>query len=922
MPASTLIANRFELGSYLSQGGMGTVYLGRDTQTQESVAIKKLKPDLVAEDPKRITRFVQEGEALRALNHPNIVKLLAAAQHEGEHYLVMEYVPGGSLADLLKLQPQLPISRVLAIALELSDALTRAHHLKIIHRDLKPANILLAEDGTPRLTDFGIARMGEPSTTKSSGVVGTISYVCPEAFSGETLDARADLWAFGVILFEMLSGKRPFAGVTASAIVGAILNQRTPDLEALRPDAPVALVDLIYRLLEKNREERLPSARLLGAELEGVMQYNWPSDTPKAPVFSKQMFMTPAPAPTPRQHNLPAQTTEFVGREAELAEISKLLGQRGVRLLSIIGPGGIGKTRLALEAALAQLANFADAGDGVYFVGLAPLNSPDLIVSTVAQAVGFQFSSGQGETRDPQQQLLDYLREKTMLLVVDNFEHILDGASLVAEILEAAQGLKILVTSRERLNMHGETLFRLEGLDFPAWKQPEDALEYSAVKLFLQSARRIQPGFQIEAGDLSDLARICRQVEGLPLGIVLAAGWIEALSLKEISDEIERSVDFLETQARDVPTRQRSIRAVFDYSWNLMSEAERLAFMRLSVFRGGWTRDAAQAVAGAPLPMLIALVNKSLLRRNPDSGRYGVHELLRQYAADHLAEVPEVEISARDAHCRYYSAFLGQREPTLSGPRQLEVMDEIAADFENVRAAWAVAIAERQEAEFHQMAFALWRYLEYRFAFQEMQAFFETAIQGFDSGAAETQSSLSLGLALAVLGAAGYLTLDLHGKSREVARRSLEILRQYDHPRETALALYAASVNATTVDQALSLLRESLQLFHQVNDQTNEAYAHVRLAMWTMQKGNSPEIDSHLEQASGLADPIGNRFLSGSIHAYRAVRALRQGNIAEAKDEYRQWLTLAQEVNSPGLIAVALMFLGNAAYVDRDYDEA
>src|SRR5579859_6622081 len=261
-----LIADRFELGNFLSQGGMGAVYRGRDTQTDDTVAIKQLKSDLLADKPELVKRFVREGDALRALNHPNIVKLLTAAQHDGKHYLVMEYVSGGSLADLLKTQPRLPMARVLAIALELADALARAHHLKIIHRDIKPANVLLAEDGTPRLTDFGIARVGETTMTKSSSVMGTVAYLSPEAFGSGPLDGRADLWAFGVMLFEMLAGERPFEGETTSAIIGAILNQRTPDLEALRPDAPVALVDLIYRMLEKNREERIPSARLIGAE--------------------------------------------------------------------------------------------------------------------------------------------------------------------------------------------------------------------------------------------------------------------------------------------------------------------------------------------------------------------------------------------------------------------------------------------------------------------------------------------------------------------------------------------------------------------------------------------------------------------------------------------------------------------------------
>src|SRR5579859_1241202 len=386
MDVPMLIGSRFELGSFLSQGGMGAVYRGRDTQTDNIVAIKQLKPDLLASDPDLVRRFVREGEALRTLNHPNIVKLLSAIEHDGQYYLVMEYVSGGSLEELLRKTPRLPVSRVLAIALELADALTRAHHLKIIHRDIKPANVLLAEDGTPRLTDFGVARVGETSTTKDGVVIGTVAYLCPEALHGEALDARADLWSFGVMLYEMLAGRRPFGGSSTGAVVSAILNQRTPDLEALRPDAPVALVDLIYRMLEKSREQRIPSARLVGAELEGVIRYNWPdrpsqalparsgmSDKPSSETETSLIQEIPS-TPASISNNLPAQTAPFVGRERELLELAKLLADPGVRLLTILGPGGMGKTRLALEAAAQHIRQFPD---GVYFVELAPLSAPE-----------------------------------------------------------------------------------------------------------------------------------------------------------------------------------------------------------------------------------------------------------------------------------------------------------------------------------------------------------------------------------------------------------------------------------------------------------------------------------------------------------------------------------------------------------------
>ncbi len=304
MQGGQIIANRYEIIRTIGQGGMGDVFQGRDRQTGELVAIKQLKPDIVNETPDLLERFRREGEALRELNHPNIVKMLAAVEEDGLHYLIMQYVEGGSLRDLLDRHPQLPVDQVLAIGIELADALTRAHHLKIIHRDLKPENVLLTEEGAPLLTDFGVARIGTRTrVTETGSVIGTYSYLSPEACMGEDLDPRTDIWSFGVMLYEMLAGQRPFDASQSTAVLLAILNNPLPDLAALRPDVPLSLADLISRMLQKEREQRVPSVRLVGAALEAILEggdvaLSGILPQPGQPGGPASRFATPTPAIT------------------------------------------------------------------------------------------------------------------------------------------------------------------------------------------------------------------------------------------------------------------------------------------------------------------------------------------------------------------------------------------------------------------------------------------------------------------------------------------------------------------------------------------------------------------------------------------------------------------------------------------------
>ena len=451
----------------------------------------------------------------------------------------------------------------------------------------------------------------------------------------------------------------------------------------------------------------------------------------------------PSRSPLP-QHNLPPQPTPFVGRAAELADIRRRLENPTCRLLTLAGPGGIGKTRLSVEVAETVIETHLDKANfahGVYFVSLASIGSPDHLVPTVADALNFSFYNDV----DQKVQLLEYLREKEMLLVLDNLDHLLGAADLVSDILTTAPAVKILITSREALNLQEEWFFPVEGLSIPddevIGREELASLEaYGAVQLFMQSARRARPDFSLEEAQ-DCVLRICRLVEGMPLGIELAAAWLKVFPCNKIAREIDQNLDFLTTSLRNVPARHRSMRAVFEHSWQLLTEREREVLGRLSVFRGGFRQTAAEQIAGATLMELAALVEKSLLRLNP-AGRYQMHELLRQFGAEKLEASPQDKEATQHRHCEYFMRFLQQREETITGQRQKSVLDEIRGEVENVRTAWNWAVTHGQVEAINQGLETLYQFYWIRSRFQEGEEAFRQAVKRLQTPALPLSSEM------------------------------------------------------------------------------------------------------------------------------------------------------------------------------------
>ncbi len=628
--------------------------------------------------------------------------------------------------------------------------------------------------------------------------------------------------------------------------------------QVLLSHATRALVDVPARDLGPHRLKDLSAPeRLYQLEIDGVR-----ADFPPLKTVEAGM------------KNLPAPRTSFVGRSHELAEIDRLLGDPECRLLTLVGPGGVGKTRLALEAAARRVESYPH---GVHFVPLASITSPEFLAPAVAESMQFGVDAAHSAIA-AEEQLLDFLRERTALIVLDNFEHLVEGSTLLTSVIEQAPRVELLTTSRERLNVQAEWVLDLEGLAL-ADTGDESA---TALRLFVERAAQVVPGFALN-GERPNAHRICRLVDGMPLGIELAASWVSTLSCAEIADEIEGNIDFLATTMRDVPERHRSLRAAIDQSWRLLTDAQRSTFARLSVFRGSFDREAARAVAGADARVLSELVAKSLVRR-PDYGRFELHELLRQYAADRLAESPDDETVAAAHHARHYGAMLLARHEALLGPSLALARDELRGEVDNLRAAGEWTIEHAEPAEARTLVAALLRFFWMHSPFDGAETFERLArLAGFSGDDIEGASDVALSTAVTWIGFGTDLGYD--PELEELARRLLPVLRERGLEWEVGACLLALGIIATYVD----------------------VY---------------PAAVAHLEEAVTVARATGDGLADAAALSWLGFNHLLLDDLDAARDTFEECLAVARRLGSPLLEAYALSKLGNHADAEERYADA
>src|SRR5712691_470135 len=581
--------------------------------------------------------------------------------------------------------------------------------------------------------------------------------------------------------------------------------------------------------------------------------------------------------------NLPLPRTSFVGRASELDAIDRLLEDPEVRLLTLVGPGGAGKTRLALEAAARRVDRYPH---GVHFVPLASVSSPEFLAPAVAESIQFAVD-GAHSGFSAKEQLLDYLSERSTLLVLDNFEHLVEGSGLLSEVIERAPQVELLTTSRERLNVQSEWVFDVDGLGLAE----NGNGSASAVRLFLERATQVVTGFALDDAGYSQALRICRLVDGMPLGIELAASWVSVLSCAEIAEEIEGNIDFLATSMRDVPERHRSLRAAIDQSWRLLTDEQRSAFSRLSVLRGSFDRSAAVAVTGADLRLLSDLVAKSLLRR-PDFGRFELHELLRQYAAEQLRLSPGEEADARQRHARHYAAMVLERQAALMGPDLAVARDELRGELDNLRAAAEWTLAEDDEH-------AALKVLEALNVFLWMHSWFEAAetleqlarTAGFDAD--DPASANAVALAAAMYSLAHGARLGYDPAAEELAARCLPVLRARNMERELADCLCALGIMAVYRDvypEAVAFLEEAAVIARAIGDGLIESGALMDLGFARLLLDDLEAARGAFEAAHVLQEKLGGPLLL-------AYATSKLGILADAEERYGDALRLHMEAN-------------------------
>jgi predicted ATPase/transcriptional regulator with XRE-family HTH domain len=722
--------------------------------------------------------------------------------------------------------------------------------------------------------------------------------------------SSVDHLPFGVLLrrLRLAAGRTQAALAELSGLSERAINDLERDPKRLPRLESVALLANALRLSPQDRAELLVAAR-------PDMTCTVGAGASPLPIDGSQL-KPPAASQGPR-HNLPHQLTSLVGREHDVATVTALLRLDAVRLVTLTGPGGIGKTRLALAAA----AGLADAfAHGIWFVRLSRLTDPALVLPTIAQTLGLQVAG----SRPIEEVLRAYLREKQLLLLLDNFEQVVVAAPEIASLLESSPGLKALVTSRMALRLRGEKKFLVPPLALPpaaAAGQPvslERLAQYGAVALFIQQAQEADRGFQGTAVTAPAVAAICARLDGLPLAIELAAAHVKLLPPPALLQRLERRLPLLTGGARDLPERQQTMRAALAWSYDLLTAEEQRLFRRLCVFVGGWSLEAAEAVCAAPagaqplgvdmLEGLSALVEKSLVQRREDheewekqvgaEPRFGMLQVIREYGLEQLNASGEAE-ALRQEHACYFLMVAEQAEPNLHGPKQSICLTRLEHELDNVRAAlgW---LGERAEGERGlRLVAALTWFWWARSHLREGLMWLEGLL------AQPAEPGVIIGTARPPGDAQGsFVTGTVAGRA---------------HALFGVAWLHFALDN---YEAGRARLEASIALWRTIEDNRGLGRALALLGEMTQAQGDHTAARELEEEALARCQKAGDAWGAAWALEYLGHAAVESGDCAAAERWLSESLAGFRTLGDTRGVAVALGFLAHAAYRQGDFDKA
>lgn len=929
----------YQLISVLGTGGMGTVFLAQDKKLGRKAALKFLAKEFVG-DSDHLERFIREARAASSLNHPNICTIFDIFADSPQPFIAMEYVEGEPLSAMIVRSPR-AIRETIDIAIQVADALHEAHTNGIIHRDVKPANIIVTARGRAKILDFGLAKkvmapigeIGDLSVTRPGMILGTASYMSPEQARGLDLDPRTDVWSLGVTMFEMITGKLPFSGETVADTLASILTKATPTATLSRGE-PMPEFDLIVsKALEKRPNERYATAadlikdlKALNATLARAVSGNSAKPETAERNERTQIFANATTEFGPRAltgedirvrnlrpNNLSTVLSPIIGRERERNQVIQLLRDDETRLVTLTGIGGTGKTKLARSVAEEVLADFAD---GVYFIELASITDPDLVIPAIGKPLGIE----DGGSRPIFESLVEWLTGKDILLVLDNFEQVAEASGILSKVLEQTAKAKILVTSRSLLKLNFEREFAVPPLFVPTDQidSIDEVRTSESVRLFEARARAAKHGFTVNSSNAATIVSICSQLDGLPLAIELAAARIRILSPESIFERLGDRMQLLSGGGRDLPDRHRTMRDMIAWSYDLLTDEEQKLFRRLAIFSGTFTMDASEHICGKYtdgtetniLDLVASLSEQSLItERTTPLGeiRFRMLGVVRDHALELLKASGEYDRLA-EAHAAFYADAVEDAEPKIQTASPGEIFQLFEIEHDNIRAAitwslsespgqairiavalrnfwllhghltegfvWLTSVSALAEHATPEQRFKLFSGLGLTARFRGDHA---VSRKAYESGlAASTEAGDRKGIAASSrgLGLVAMQQSDF-AVARDHFSKGLEISRELTDDYGVAMSLsFLGDLFRVENDHssALPLFEEASKLFRELDRKVALGDSLNNLGTTRFLTGNSSGARASFAEAAEIAVEIGNKItLSHSLDGFAAI---------------------------------------------------